>query len=308
MGYALTVHPTLPNSNKHIDFLAEKNGRSFYLEAGSARPSDDATKSASRISQVHDYLNTMDSTNFRFGVNVVAHAKQTPKPGPLRKKVASWIAGLNPDDCLLSDDAGLADLPHMTFDCDGWVIELTAIGRPAEQRDSPTARNVYLSWDDQIWTDEGGIAKALKTKGSAYGELDAPFVVAITTGSMGVTDGDIAGLLYGTGHWARDAITDKYRLTRRDPNGYWLAGDQPRHRGVSAVLITPLLRMWDLPSQRHTIWEHPDPEFTVDELPMWRRATYDNGLPAFVEPQRAHGDWFELGEDWPTGEPYPKKS
>ncbi|WP_235738769.1 hypothetical protein [Nocardioides alcanivorans] len=306
MGYTLTIHPTLPNSDRHVDFLAEKGQRAFYLEAGSARPSDVATASSARMGQVYEFLNKMDSPNFRFAVKLVQHSKHPLKPGPLRNKVREWIETLNPDDCLLSDSVRLAELPQLSYEDSGWLLELTAMGRPPWQRGDSAVRNVRMTEDDQVWTDEGGIAKTLKAKGRAYGELDAPFVVAVATGSMGVTDGDIAALLYGNGHWDSDG-SGGAQLKQRQPNGYWKAGSHSKHRGVSAVLVVPLLRPATIAAQQHTIWEHPDPEIKVDELSLWRRAIYDNGMPTFIDPERTQADWFDLDDDWPTGDPYPPR-
>jgi hypothetical protein len=61
-------------------------------------------------------------------------------------------------------------------------------------------------------------------------------------------------------------------------------------------------------TQRHTIWEHPDPEVAVAPLRMWRRSVVDaDGHIGFVEPERTQADWLGLGNPWLVGEAFPRE-
>ena len=94
--------------------------------------------------------------------------------------------------------------------------------------------------------------------------------------------------------------------TARQPDGYWYRGDRWDHRGVSAVLMVKNLHPAFVGTQQHTIWEHPDPEFAVDGFPLWRRSIVEDGRMTFVDPERPQAEWFNLGDPWPVGEPFPK--
>ena len=48
MGYSVTCHPELDGTSRRPDFLAEKDGRSIYVEARSASSSDVAVGKSAR--------------------------------------------------------------------------------------------------------------------------------------------------------------------------------------------------------------------------------------------------------------------
>lgn len=54
MGYAVTCHPELDGTSRRPDFLAEKDGRSFYIEARSASSSDVAVGNSARVNAVYE--------------------------------------------------------------------------------------------------------------------------------------------------------------------------------------------------------------------------------------------------------------
>ena len=120
------------------------------------------------------------------------------------------------------------------------------------------------------------LKNALSDKGSAYGPLGAPYVVAVASSSITTDDYDVKNALYGT-----EALLvttgsggETYPAAlARSPDGYWYKGDHWAHRHVSAVLVVKQLHPAFVGTQQHTIWEHPDPERRVPPLPMWRRST-----------------------------------
>lgn len=308
MGHTVTCHPTVSGTQRRPDFRAEKDGRFFYLEARSASDSDAVTTSSARIDQVYDSLNKIDSPNFTLAVDLIRHTSKAFGARPLRRRVESWLRDLDPDQHMLGEAVGLEDLPFKRDEEEksGWIIEFRAIGKPVEARGKSGVRPVGLMNDDLPWANEGGVGRALSDKGRAYGNLDAPFVVAVACQDMTLNDDDIAATLYGNGHWESvdGPAGEAVQLIHREPNGYWWDGDEWIHRGVSAVLVVPLLRATSVANQSHTIWEHPNPEFAIAKLPLWRRALHDNGMPVFVEPEAPQAKWFDLDEPWPAGEAF----
>ena len=112
------------------------------------------------------------------------------------------------------------------------------------------------------------------------------------------------GLLVGTGPGGE---TDPEALVRQ-PDGYWFRGNHWEHRHVSAVLLVKQLHPAFVGDQQHTIWEHPDPQWPVPTLPIWRRSTLGaDGRLGFVEPERNQAEWFGLSRPWPIGEPFPRR-
>ena len=65
LGYKLKVHPDLPSSTKHPDFLASKDGSSFYIKLRCLRMSSEEVLLQERLKNILlDSLNRVEAANF----------------------------------------------------------------------------------------------------------------------------------------------------------------------------------------------------------------------------------------------------
>ncbi|MBD0737647.1 hypothetical protein [Streptomyces sp. CBMA29] len=106
-----------------------------------------------------------------------------------------------------------------------------------------------------------------------------------------------------TQHDALAATLAQAQQAGRDPKALLQqAVSRWDHCHVSAVLTVKQLHPASVGTQQHTIWEHPDPEWPVPSLPMWRRSTVDaHGTMHFVDPAHTPTEWFGLTNPWPIG-------
>jgi hypothetical protein len=76
------------------------------------------------------------------------------------------------------------------------------------------------------------------------------------------------------------------------------------HRGVSAVLVVKQLHPAFVGNQRHTIWEHPAPDHTVEALPLWRRSVVGaEGQMEFVDAPRTQATGSASATPGPSASP-----
>ncbi len=313
MGYTVTCHPELAGTTRRPDFLAEKEGQSVYVEARSASGSDKSVGEAARENMVYASLDKIDSPNFFLWIEVVKQGDQPFGAKPLRGRLERWLRDLDPDDYVLGPGVRREDLPGLTHkdEASGWAIKFRALPKSPDGRGKAGVRPLGLFGGGKAgWiADDETLRGALTDKGTAYGALGAAFVVAVASGSVSLDEHDVLDVLYGTDVLEIGFGSDgpqTYFQTRR-PDGYWYAGDHWAHRGVSAVLVVKGLHPAFVGTQQHTIWEHPDPEVAVPELPIWRRAFRgEDGNGASAAPARTQGEWFGLSDLWPVGEPFPK--
>ncbi|MEV0971737.1 hypothetical protein [Microtetraspora glauca] len=189
----------------------------------------------------------------------------------MRSTLEKWLRELNPD-AYRDRGNGRRDFPGMPYEADGWRIQFNALPKSPEARRKEGVRPLgIISGGRAFWVqDEEGIKNALNDKGSAYGSLGAPYVVAVASSSITTDDYDVKNALYGTealligtgpgGEIHSDALI-------RNPDGYWHKGDHWDHRHVSAVLVVKQLHPAFVGTQQHTIWEHPAPEWSVPPAP-----------------------------------------
>lgn len=307
----MTCHPELEGTSRRPDFLAEKDGRSIYVEARSASSSDVAVGRAAHVNAVYKSLDKLDSPNFFLWIDVVKQGEDLLRARPLRGRLEAWLAGLDPDEHTLVAEKRREDLPGYVHKDAGWEIDFRAYPKSPEARGREDARPLGIFGGGEAhWVqDEEGIRGALTDKGSAYGLLGAPFVVAVASGSISLDDDDVLNALYGTEVVEFRTYADGTEDTAmaRKADGYWYQGDHHwDHRGVSAVLVVKNLHPAFVGKQQHTIWEHPDPNFAADGFPIWRRSIIEDGRVTFVDPERSQAEWFGLNDPWPVGEPFPR--
>lgn len=316
MGYKVTCHPVLEGTARRPDFLAERDGRSVFVEARSASPSDVSVGAAARVNTVHKSLDSLDSPNFFLWIEIVRQGAGPLGTKALRWRLERWLRGLDPDEYTLGGSR--ENLPAFTYEEErdddevAWVIEFRAIPKSPEARGKKGVRPLGVFGGGRAtWLDDDGIRGALSDKGSAYGPLGAPFVVAVASGNISLNDDEVLNALYGTEMLEVRTAADgsESHAYVRSPDGYWIGSDHWKHRHVSAVLVVRNLHPAFVGSQTHTIWEHPDPEHAVDPIPVWRRSVVGaDGRVRYIDPARDQADWFGLGEAWPVGEPFPKQA
>lgn len=312
MGYAVTCHPKVDGTSRRPDFLAEKDGSAVYIEARSASPSDVSVGAAARVKTLYESLDKIHSPNFFLWIDIERQGSGPLRARPLRSTLEKWLTGLNPD-AYRDTGNGRRDFPGMPYEADGWRIQFRALPKSSEARGKEGVRPLGIFGGGGVFEvqDEEGIKNALSDKGSAYGPLGAPYVVAAALSSVAADDDDVKNVLYGTEalliHTGLGGETHSPALVR-NPDGYWYKGDRWDHCHVSAVLTVKQLHPASVGTQQHTIWEHPDPEWPVPSLPMWRRSTVDaHGTMHFVDPARTPAEWFGLTNPWPIGKRFPRQ-
>jgi hypothetical protein len=312
MGYTVTCHPEIKGTPRRPDFLAEKDGRSIYIEARSTSASDADKGSAALKNAVYESIDKIDSPNFLLWIQVKKQGKSALSAKSLRGRLERWLRGLDPDVVAVAGKRR-EDLPGLTHDDAGWSIDFRAIPKAVDARGKEGVRPLgVLGGGEAGWVDDAGtLRRALSDKGTAYGSLGAAFVVAVASGGMTLDEHDVLDALYGTSVMEIGFGPDgaETHTETRSPDGYWYAGDHWSHRGVSAVLVVTNLHSAAVGGQQHTLWEHPHPDVAVGEFPIWRRALVgDDAKMTFADPPRTQADWFGLNDPWPVGDPFPRKS
>jgi hypothetical protein len=262
------------------------------------------------VNAIYASLDKLDSPNFFLWIVVVREGGSPLRTRGLRSRLEKWLAGLDPDEHALPGRRR-RDLPGLIHEDAGWKIDFRAIPKSLGTRGRMGARplGVFGGGDAHWARDEEAIRAALADKGSAYGSLGAPLVVAVASSSPTLDDEDVCNALYGT-EAIQVRLDDQGAdpiVGARRPNGYWYQGDRWGHRGVAAVLVVRNLYPAFIGWQRHTIWEHPNPHVTVDsQFPIWRRSVIEGDRVVFIEPERSQAAWFGLSDPWPLGERFPR--
>jgi hypothetical protein len=154
--------------------------------------------------------------------------------------------------------------------------------------------------------DAPAIRNALAAKHHAYGDLSAPFVVAVGTYIHDPDRWHSANALYGQEAIQIGETSDGETVRRvvRQRDGYFGVPDNWQHQNVSAVLLINQLMPYYFQKAENRLWRHPDPLHPLGADLGVPAATIDLDGSQLIEtpaPVTA-AEMFGLPDPWPPGE------
>jgi len=302
-GYRVSVHPGLPATRRRPDFYAERSDSTFYLEAIAPGTSPEEKAAARRRAVLFDTVDRLGDPNFLLWLTELHEGPRPPASARLREDLRRWLSRLNPDD--LTD---LENAPEHHWEHDGWSATLKPIPRrpDARGRRPKSSIGVYGHTGVSIIDDAPGIRNALAAKHHAYGDLGAPFVVAVGTYIFDSDRWHSANALYGQEAVQLGETSEGEMVTRsvRQPDGYFGIPGSWQHPNVSGVLLINQLMPYYFHRAEVTLWRHPDPLHPLASDPLLPAATIDFDGTRLIETPAAvtAADMFELPDPWPPGE------
>lgn len=312
-GCSVTCHPEIPNVSRVPDFLATRGDESFYLEARVIVGSAESAGRTKRINAVYDALNSVKSEDYFVWVDVESAGLAAPRTKQLRGGLEAWLGSLDYEEVRQRwRRNSVKDLPVYRWQHEGWNASFRPVPKGLTARGvDPNIRPLGVFGGSRArWADDTApIREALADKGTAYGKLDKPFVVAVGTFSSSDEDDDIRDALYGTEAYEMGTIEGGETVTRpvRQPDGYWSDGVKWLHGGVSGVLLVRGLAPESAGRVIPTLWQHPEAVMPMKaELPACRRVVVAGDRLEYVENSVSPRALFALPDPWPSGEPFPR--
>lgn len=308
-GYDLVCHPELEGTSRRPDFLA-RSDQQLYVEARATFDSNDELAAERRRTRVYDALNRLDSPNFFLWVDVEGEGRSDLSTGRLRRGLEEWLRTLDPDDynARLSEAGSILRIESFEWKDADWVLVFRPVPKSPEARGSTDLKplGVFGPGGAYMLDDVTPLRNALSVKGTAYGSLPLPFVVAIRSTSTSRDEFDVLNALYGTLQVQLTSGPDGETASReiRAPDGYFHDATKWLHTNVSGVLLARNLSPWTVATDVPTLWLHPEPEKPLTPLPMWRVARAVDGRIEYQEPLIPPHELFGLPENWPPGEAF----
>lgn len=265
-GFSVEIEPQLPGVTTKVDFLARRGQCSIAIEATTVLGPSAEKAAHQRKLTVYDSLRRLNSPNFWLEVDIFEEGPSDLAVGRHRADVESWLASLDPnalEDRLAQE--GDESLPTHAIRSAGWHVELAAWPRAVGDRGKAyNPLGAFGPGQASLIDDITPLRKRLRAKGSHYGDLDVPLVIAVLMLRDFADERDVMSALFGTA-----AIQYTQRLRKEDPppwarrirrdDGYFLRSTGPIHPGVSALLVAERLRPWNIADVSPVVWHHPAP-------------------------------------------------
>lgn len=275
LGYDVTPHPEMPGTTKRPDFLVIRDGVETVVECA-AMLDEDGWVDSDAVSWVLECINNAKSATFRVGVGFTVEGLQRPKRTKIIGAVEKWLNSLDADSAYQRFQANPRDTPSTEITVGDWVVALDAYPVPPERRGSDSGLIWRWPMKTGVLNHKEQIDAILSNKGSRYGQLPVPLVVALLAWPITADEFHMANSLYGA-LTVNVTVDDDGQLraesTTRNVDGYWRPGPNPGGTRTSGVLLGPRLRP-DLPfTTLPQLWINPWATVPLPGLPPLETVT-----------------------------------
>lgn len=303
-GYAVTIHPPLAHTTRTPDFLAERDGRRLYVEAIAPGAAAETKAAARRRADLFDVVDRLRHPNFMLWLDKLEEGETPPAAAKLRKALRHWLDGLDPDAITSIEGA-----PLWSWHDNGWAVRFRPIPKRPDVRgvrEMDRSIGVYGHTEVSVVDDAPAIRAALTEKHRAYGDLGAPFVIAVGTYIHDTERWHSTAAMYGAVsiQWYEDDTGQTVTREVRQPGGYFGQPPQWDHTNVSGVLLVNQLMPYSVPRADVTLWRHPAPLHPLPHslgLPVADLALNGTTLVE-TQPDLEPSEFFELTDPWPPGD------
>jgi hypothetical protein len=303
-GYEVEIEPSLASTSKRPDFLATRHSERLYVECTTINPHPAARGQAKRFAPLQSALDGLVAPGVVLRIELDSYGQGTLPESRLQQDIGTWLSALDVYGLPPFGDRDHEVAPF-TWNEDGWLIRLC----PSQlDPDSParaaqrvmTVGPIHMSFTD----DSGAVRRALETKGSRYGALDAPYIVAINATARWPNDEDLLDALYGQVQYPFRPDGTLGEAVRGRGGYFWSNG--PRHEGVSGALVSRGLNPWSVCGEVPTLWLNPVATNPVEPIASWRSCRIVDQQAAFSGPAASVREHLGLSDEWPRGEAFPK--
>lgn len=311
LGHEVTVHPkTKAEASRQPDFLAEPpDGEPFYLEATLVTgKSDQDRKAEQRKADVYDLLDDLESDNFFLGVSERGTPAASPRTTKMRTFLEDKMRELDPDELAkVFEEEGGDALPRWPFDLNGWELEFYPVPKsPAARGPGARTLGIWGPGEARMVAPGDPVRQKLHEKAKAYGDLELPFVIAFDDLQPFADWESIEEALFG------DLVTVVPMLAsgrpgparlKREGNGVWYRGDEPRSTVVNAALACLRLYPWNVTQAPVRVYHNPWSERPLhDQLEALPSARVSDDGRLQVSEGAIFGEILGLPENWPKQE------
>ena len=257
-GFEVVVHPSVNSGSRPPDFFVSRREEAFHVEAKSLFEGVLDSGAEARRDRQYDSLDGLRSPNFFLSVECYDVGPREASARGLCRELEAWLGSLNPDEGSLLA-FGEQDGERCRWEADGWLLEFRPIPVQAEYRGRADHRPIGMvgPGEARVLDDAGVLRKALRKKGSAYGDLDHPLVLAINVERAFHDDDDSLDALFGTSQISFPVNSPAVAQATRAPDGYWLDRNGWRHTSVAGALIAQAVAPWLISRIEPTLRLHP---------------------------------------------------
>lgn len=303
MNYkVIAIEPTLPNTRRSPDFLVEAtSGQRFYLEATLATGKSQLEEgAATRLDEILEAIDNIESPDYLLSIKWEGGARRVPARAQLTGPIIEWLGGLQYDHVARAY-AGDLQVPRLDIEIEGMRLSIKPVPR-TKSRGISGQRAIGVERASVNWIQPHvALKKAVAKKASRYGNLELPYIVAVSSADFSLNLDVELDALFGSAavqirHNNGVIVAQRYV---RNPDGLWRGPNGPQNTRVTGVLSMHGLSAWQLALRRCRILYNPWAQHPLCvDLPMIDTLAVVDGASQDTCGQSL-SEIFELSDGWP---------
>ena len=277
LGFAIEVHPKIPNSSSRPDFLIKRDNLELYIEAKIDKGKSHKEEAEERKKrEFYDELNKVDSKDYYLCLDELKFKNNCqPKVKPVISEIEHRLENLASE---LVSDNGYTNERIIEVNTEDVFASISIYPRSSSSQDRK--RRAIGAFPIEVTYDDGeeSIKKSVIKKATKYKKLDKPFIICVNaidecfiTESEAINNAVWGSLAISYGNSSFDE-----RLVRlRD--GLFLDIRKPKIQNVSGVLITSVFPH-NFSSANYRLFKHPFSHNSFDFNTLGLKYSFvDNG-------------------------------
>lgn len=308
LGYTVIPHPEIPGVSTHPEFLVRREGQDcFYLEATVPEPRQINHKDSTRLNQLHDALQKVQSPDYFLDVTHSGYPKAVVSVKPLIRKIEAWLRSLDYSEIQrVWRERGFFGPPEFHDNIAGMYLSIRPVPKSEKSRGKGGIRPVgfFGPAEAQAVDTVSAIREGVRAKRKIYGQLNLPYVIAVNILEQFVHIHSTVDALFGREAVRHIGYTDGTDKTEyvRNPDGIWISERGPINEGISAVLVFLQMWVWNMSTIQSALIYNPfASKPLIDELPF-RRIVGDRASGKFSEiaEKKSIAEVLRLPTPWPV--------
>lgn len=254
----LAIEPQLEHTKKSPDFLVQtKAGERFYLEATLATGRSGKQRGADRLlAEAMEAINSVGSPDFLLHVKPSGTPSKSVSCKRLKQRLKAWIETL--DYVKISAQSNEEATAPQIFHYEEHGVRFAITATPRHRTRGTTTRRPtiasHCSPVEEI-NPQKSIRQAVQDKAGRYGDLDAPYIIAVNALSE---ENDALEALFGTEIVQERRTAEGFaRCNVNNKDGVWFGPKGPKNTRVSGVLFIERLVPWSLGQRRAQLFMNP---------------------------------------------------
>jgi len=268
LGYSLEIHPDIPGTTKHPDYLARKDEELFYIEVKHMTMlTRNELSLENRKNVLLDAINKVDASNFVLKLEEITFKDSSQPSGKVIAKFFNdEISSHNPDlytELLIT--SGFEAMPEVQYEDEKVRIKVILIPKSPMYRGTNSGSIGIHPLVTQIGNDSENIVGSLETKATRYGNLNAPYIICLNKQSVALDIMEVQQALYGSlqNSWSENPNNRNEKL-KFTGNGFFGSKQNPKFTRVSGVYVTNANTANLATTANHVFRHNPQAQYPIN--------------------------------------------